>query len=136
MPTRHRTASVPLYSARPPQTPPSQRSVPLRRSSRRTGGRVGWFGIALVMGRAWPRPGGAGTGERPDRPPVVGIGVIPRPDSGCRPGGSGAGGCAAALLDADVPVRVVGAAGVADGVQPGALLRLQRHVDHAEVVAQ
>src|ERR671929_220947 len=133
MPTRHRTASMPLYSARPPQTPPSQRSVPLRRSSRRTGGRVGWFGIALVMGRAWPRPDGAGTGERLDRPPVPGIGVVPRPDSGCRhawlrnaraggrPGGSGAGGRAGALPGADPVVGLHATAGVLP--QPGRALR-------------
>src|ERR687885_71922 len=112
----------------------------LRRSARWTGGRVGWFGIALVMGRAWPRPDGAGTGERPDRPPVPGIGVVPRPDSGCRhawlrnaraggrPGGSGAGGRGAALLRADVPLRGVGPARGADRLQPGAVPRPQRPV--------
>src|SRR4051812_18213257 len=37
-PTRQSTGSIPLYSARPPQTPPSIFSVPLRRSCGRTGG--------------------------------------------------------------------------------------------------
>ena len=34
-PTRHSSESMPLYSARPPQTPPAIRSVPLRSSSGR-----------------------------------------------------------------------------------------------------
>jgi hypothetical protein len=37
-PTRQSTVSMPVCSARPPETPPSMRSVPLRRS----GGRAGW----------------------------------------------------------------------------------------------
>src|SRR3954468_11728218 len=37
-PTRHRSASTPLYSARPPLTPPRILSVRLRRSCGRAGG--------------------------------------------------------------------------------------------------
>jgi hypothetical protein len=53
--------------------------------------------------------------------------------AGVRPG---AGGRAAALPGADVPVRVVGAAGVADRVQPHDVVRVQGDVDDAQVVAQ
>ncbi len=61
-----------LYSASPPQTPPSIRSVPLRRSSGRGG--AGTWGV-VVMARAWRRPDAANTGERPDRCLVPAVGV-------------------------------------------------------------
>src|SRR4051812_6134261 len=52
-PTRQRTVSMPLYSARPPQTPPSIESVPLRRSW----GRGRGPGVGSVVG------GGNGVAE-------------------------------------------------------------------------
>src|SRR3954447_19648960 len=75
-PTRQSTGSIPLYSARPPQTPPSIFSVPLRRSCGRT---VGWSGEGVengadVMPEACSAPGAALTREVPDPSLVPGSG--------------------------------------------------------------
>src|SRR3954471_5575536 len=81
-PTRHSTASMPLYSASPPLTPPIIRSVLLRRSCGRAGAlaggacsHAGWSlkgaeGSAFVMGRAC-RPGGPETIRQPPDPSLV-----------------------------------------------------------------
>src|SRR3954462_2646934 len=59
-PTRHRSASTPLYSARPPLTPPRILSVRLRRSCRRTGGRGGGGGGCQAGGSSGGGGGGGG----------------------------------------------------------------------------
>ena len=56
-PTRHSSASMPLYSASPPETPPITLSVRLRRSCARTGGPGGGGG-----GRRCNGGGGGGAG--------------------------------------------------------------------------
>src|SRR3954451_5991594 len=58
-PTRQRRASMPLYSARPPLTPPRILSVRLRRSWGRTGGPGGGGGGCHIGGA---RGGGGGGG--------------------------------------------------------------------------
>src|SRR3954451_16137717 len=69
-PTRHRRASMPLYSASPPLTPPRILSVRLRRSCGRAGG-----------------PGGGGGGGGPSHGGGRGGG-----GGGGGPGGGGGGG--------------------------------------------
>src|SRR3954466_15873691 len=62
-PTRHRRASMPLYSARPPLTPPRILSVRLRRSCGRAGGAGGGGGGCQAGGsRGGGRGGGAAGG--------------------------------------------------------------------------
>ena len=68
---------MPLYSARPPQTPPSIFSVPLRRSCGRT---VGWSADGLengadVMSESLLAAGPAPIGEDPD-PSLVPASVV------------------------------------------------------------
>src|SRR3954462_8903321 len=60
-PTRQSRASMPLYSARPPLTPPRILSVRLRRSCGRTGGPGGGGGGRAGGGRGVPGGGGGGS---------------------------------------------------------------------------
>src|SRR6476646_6846675 len=85
-PTRHSSGSIPLYSARPPQTPPSIESPVLRCSPDRGcgggggggdagGGHVGGStggagGGAEVMAKAWP-PGRRTTIREPTHSTLV-----------------------------------------------------------------
>src|SRR4051794_27302203 len=77
-PTRHSSGSMPLYSASPPQTPPSTLSVALRRSAVRAAGAGGGAG-----------GGGQGGGSE---------------GAGSRGGGADGGG-GAAVMAGSVPLR-------------------------------
>src|SRR3954447_26200548 len=61
-PTRHSRASMPLYSARPPLTPPRILSVRLRRSCGRTGGPGGGGGGCHMGGSSGGGVGGGAGG--------------------------------------------------------------------------
>src|SRR3954453_1199857 len=61
-PTRHRSASTPVYSASPPLTPPSTLSVRLRRSCGRTGGGGGGGGGCQAGGSTGGGLGGGAAG--------------------------------------------------------------------------
>src|SRR3954452_11286049 len=83
-PTRHRSASMPLYSASPPLTPPSTLSVRLRRSCGRAGGPGGGGGGCQAGGSSGGGGGGVDGGG--------GVGGV-----GGGAGGGGAGGGAVVM---------------------------------------
>src|SRR3954447_8978357 len=109
-PTRHSSASIPLYSARPPLTPPRILSVRLRRSWGRTGGPGGGGGGCHIGGARGG--GGAGGGAAGG-------------------GGGGAAGGGAVVMARSLPIDPAGShqgrppsdpgssTGVITGVGPG-----------------
>src|SRR3954471_13191013 len=98
-PTRHRSASMPVYSARPPLTPPSTLSVRLRRSCGRAGGAGGGGGGRQARGGSG---GGGGGGAGGSSGGGVGGGVGGGGGGGA--GGGGAGG-GAVVMAGSLPTR-------------------------------
>src|SRR4051812_1794720 len=86
-PTRQSRASMPVYSARPPATPPRTLSVRLRRSGGRGAARRGLWGVG--RGRGGGGGGGRGGGGGGAPPPV-----------GSAVGGGAEGGSAEVMAEA------------------------------------